>query len=83
MTLFFPFTGRYNKLTCLLSENDWFALAAFRDGGHTDVIVDARFQSVHRVITSGGIDHVFKNRDALTRSSHHDLVTCDNWGAER
>lgn len=70
-------------LTCLVSEGGGLALAVLRYGDHTNLIVDARLQSVNGVVTRTRRDRVLKNGEALSGGHHHDLVPGDGRGVER
>ena len=67
----------------MLSERGGFALAILRHSGHTNVIVDARFQSMHSIMTSCWQHRVYKDGQALAGCHHRDLVTSDGCGVER
>lgn len=71
------------RLTGLLGERGGFALAVLRHSDHTDVIVDARLQSVDGIMTSRWQNQVFKDGHALPGSHHRDPVTGDGCGVER
>lgn len=73
----------YFSLTGLLSERGGLALAILRQSGNADVIVDAWFQSVDRVLTSCGQHLVFKDRYALAGCNYSDPVASDGFGVER
>lgn len=75
--------GKNTALTGLLSERGGLALAILRQSGNADVVVDARFQSVDRVLTGCGQHLVFKDRHALAGCNYSDPVTSDGFGVER
>lgn len=69
-------------LTGLLGERGGLALAILRHSDHADVVVDARFQSVDCIMTSGWQDKLFRDGDALASGNHYDLVTSNGCGVE-
>lgn len=83
MCVFLVQLGRNTALTGLLSERGGLALAILRQSGNADVVVDARFQSVDRVLTGCGQHLVFKDRHALAGCNYSDPVTSDGFGVER
>lgn len=67
-------------LTGLLSEGGGFTFAILRHCDHTNVIVDARLQSIDSVFASAWHHHVLKDGHALASCHHSDPVASDGCG---
>lgn len=73
-------TQKFSKFTRLLCQSGRGALSAINECDYTDVVINARLQACHCVVSYWGVHKIFKYRDTLSCRNYCDAVPNNGGG---